>query len=82
MHASKIQVFGLLIVCMLVLPWTSMPSVAAWTAGDEAAVFGHTFTEEYWTNSSLVVNTTAADATLTASYVHVGDFSAFLIAFN
>jgi hypothetical protein len=61
---------------------TVAPFVVAYTPGDEAAVFGHTFSEDYWTNSSIPIKTANANATLTASFVHVGEFQAFLIAFN
>jgi hypothetical protein len=64
------------------VPINAATSAAAYTAGDEAAVFGHTFTEDYWTNSSIPIKTANANATLTASFVHVGEFQAFLIAFN
>ena len=64
------------------IPALITPLASAYTPGDEAAVFGHTFAEEYWTNSSLFVENEDGNATLTASYVGVDDFSAFLIAFN
>lgn len=82
MHAREIRFLSLLVVCLLLFPWTSMPSTRAWEDGDEAAIFGHTFEEEYWTNSSIPIVTQAANASLTASYVHVEEFSAFLVAFN
>jgi hypothetical protein len=83
MRATKCNLMTLWVLVLLVLPFAAMPFSSAWTAGDEAVVFGHTFEEEYWTNSSIRVE--AADGTnasMTASYVHVGDFSSFLIAFN
>jgi hypothetical protein len=83
MRATKTNLMTLWVLILLVLPFAAMPVSSAWTAGDEAAILGHTFTEEYWTNSSIRVE--AADGTnssFTASYVHVGEFSSFLIAFN
>ena len=71
-----------MLLAVLLVPMTVAPFVVAYTAGDEAAVFGHTFSEDYWTNSSIPIKTAEANATLTASYVHVGEFQAFLIAFN
>jgi hypothetical protein len=65
------------------LPFITLPAVVGWEAGDEVAIFGHTFAEEYWTNDSLFVEGDGGgNATLTASYVGVGDFDSFLIAFN
>lgn len=66
----------------LVTPLVYGPMAAAYTPGDEAAIFGHTFDEEYWTNSSIMVDTDNANVSFTASYVHVGDFQSFLLAFN
>jgi hypothetical protein len=83
MRATKINLMTLWVLMLLVFPFAAMPVSSAWTAGDEAAILGHTFQEEYWTNSSIRVE--AADGTnssFTASYVHVGEFSSFLIAFN
>ncbi len=82
MRDHKTRFFTLWVVGLLLLPIALMPSALAWQAGDEIAVFGHTFDEEYWTNSSIFVESGADNATLTTSYVGVGEFSAFLIAFN
>ncbi|NHI88370.1 MAG: hypothetical protein EAX87_02535 [Candidatus Thorarchaeota archaeon] len=82
MRATKIKVMTLWIVALLAMPFVLIPNASAWTAGDEAAVFGHTFDEEYWTNDSLFVQGTNGNGSLTASFVHVGGFEAFLIAFN
>jgi hypothetical protein len=64
------------------MPFVVVPNASAWTAGDEAAIFGHTFEEEYWTNDSLFVEGENGNGSLTASFVNIGDFEAFLIAFN
>jgi hypothetical protein len=82
MRATKIKVMTLWIVALLAMPFVLIPNASAWTAGDEAAVFGHTFNEEYWTNDSLFVQGTNGNGSLTASFVSVGDFQSFLIAFN
>jgi hypothetical protein len=83
MRATKINLMILWVITLLVLPFAAIPLANAWTAGDEAAVFGHTFTEEYWTNSSIrVEGADGTNSSFTASYIHVGDFSSFLIAFN
>lgn len=82
MRANKSNIVTLWVLTILLLPFAALPTSTAWSPGDEKAIFGHTFTEEYWTNDSLFIEGTNANATLTASYVGVGEFSAFLIAFN
>jgi len=71
-------------VMALLLPSFVAPFVvASYVPGSEVALFGHTFDEEYWTNSSIVIEgDDGGNASLTASYVGVEEFSAFLIAFN
>ncbi len=83
MRATKCNLMTLWVLILLVLPFAAIPISNAWTAGDEAVVFGHTFEEEYWTNSSIrVAGEDGTNSSFTASFVHVGEFSSFLIAFN
>ncbi|MFX1579636.1 MAG: hypothetical protein ACFFBJ_08290 [Promethearchaeota archaeon] len=82
MRATKSKILTLWVLILLAMPFVLIPNASAWTAGDEAAIFGHTFDEEYWTNDSLFVEGTNGNGSLTTSYVNVGDFEAFLIAFN
>jgi len=82
MRATKSKVMTLWVVALLAMPFVLIPNASAWTAGDEAAIFGHTFEEEYWTNDSLFVQGANGNGSLTTSFVNVGDFEAFLIAFN
>ena len=82
MRATKSKVMTLWVVVLLAMPYILIPNASAWSPGDEAAIFGHTFEEEYWTNDSLFVEGTDGNGSLTASFVNVGDFEAFLIAFN
>jgi len=83
MRYYKNNLMTLWVVILLVLPFVLIPNASAWTAGDEAAIFGHTFEEEYWTNNSIrVEGADGTNSSFTASYVGVGEFSAFLIAFN
>jgi len=82
MRTSISKAVTLWVMMLLLLPFAALPVSTAWSPGDEEAIFGHTFAEEYWTNNSLFIEGTDANATLTASYVGVGEFSAFLIAFN
>ncbi|TFG95994.1 hypothetical protein E4H12_12060 [Candidatus Thorarchaeota archaeon] len=82
MRANKSNFLTLWILFLLVIPFVMMPTASAWTMGDEVAVFGHTFAEEYWTNDSLFIQGDNGNGSLTVSFVNVGDFEAFLIAFN
>jgi hypothetical protein len=82
MRASKSNFLTLWILFLLVMPFIMMPTAIAWTAGDEEAIFGHTFEEEYWTNDNIVIANDNGSASFTASYVHVEEFQSFLIAFN
>ncbi|MGY5860161.1 MAG: hypothetical protein RTU63_12385 [Candidatus Thorarchaeota archaeon] len=82
MHVSKSKLVTLWVLLILVLPFAALPVSQAWESGDEAAIFGHTFEEEYWTNDNIEIENDNGTASMTASYVHVDEFSAFLIAFN
>jgi hypothetical protein len=82
MRATKSKLMTLWVVILLIMPFILVPNASAYTPGDEAAVFGHTFDEEYWTNDSIFVEGADGNGSLTTSYVNVGDFEAFLIAFN
>lgn len=82
MHALKAKGVTIWVLLLIVMPFVLIPTANAWSAGDEAAIFGHTFEEEYWTNDSLYVEGEDGNGSLTASFVNVGDFEAFLIAFN
>jgi hypothetical protein len=56
---------------------------ATWHKGDEVATFGHSFDEEYWTNSSIKVKNAAGDnITFSTSYVNYSGVQAFLLALN
>lgn len=56
---------------------------ATWNEGDEASFFGHTFEEEYWTNSSMKVESPAGDdLNFSASYVNYEGVQAFLLCLN
>jgi len=67
---------------MLVANVSAFPP-ATWNEGDEEAIFGHTFDEEYWTNDSVEVQSPAGDnLTFSASYVNYEDVQAFLLCLN
>lgn len=67
---------------MLVSSVTAFPPVT-WHKGDEIAIFGHSFDEEYWTNSAIPVTTPNNDnLTFSASYINSSGVQAFLLALN
>lgn len=57
---------------------------AQWYPGAERVFFGHTFAEEYWTNSSIMVNTPNWTVQFIASFVNYntrnGSFQASLVS--
>ncbi|MBU1159037.1 MAG: hypothetical protein KKE24_06835 [Candidatus Thermoplasmatota archaeon] len=54
-----------------------------WQDGDEVAVFGHSFEEEYWTNESFNETSPAGnDVSFAASYVNYQNVQAFLLSLN
>src|SRR4030042_394970 len=70
-------------VGMMMLANVSAFPPAPWNEGGEVAVFGHTFDEEYWTNSSMEVQNAAGDnLTFSASYVNFEGVQAFLLCLN
>ncbi len=72
-----------LVMCVMMVANVSAFPPVTWNEGDEAAVFGHTFEEEYWTNSSIPVQNAAGDnLTFSASYVNFEDVQAFLLCLN
>ncbi|MEM3342167.1 MAG: hypothetical protein QW728_05695 [Thermoplasmata archaeon] len=68
-----------MIVLLLAVP--AKGSFENYTAGEEKNVLGHSYSEEYWTASSIN-NTTADGATIefAMSYVNKYNFQAFLVA--
>jgi hypothetical protein len=73
---------ALLSTAIMVMPAGALPP-SSWTAGQEAAITGHTFSEECWTKESIT-NTTAdgANASFSLSYVNYSNVQAFLVALN
>src|SRR4030067_694923 len=75
-------IFSLVVGMILIANVSAFPPVT-WHDGDEEAIFGHTFDEEYWTNSSIEVQNAAGDnLTFSASYVNYEDVQAFLLCLN
>jgi len=72
-----------IVSCILMVSSVSAYPPVTWHKGDEVAAFGHSFDEEYWTNSSIKVKNTAGDnITFSASYVNYSGVQAFLLALN
>lgn len=72
-----------LLSCLILTTSASAFPPATWHDGDELAIFGHTFEEEYWTNESINVNTAQGDnLTFSASYISYENVEAFLLALN
>jgi len=72
-----------IVVCSILISSTAAFPPAVWNEGDEAAIFGHTFQEEYWTNDSIEVHTEAGDnLTFSTSYVNDSGVQAFLLSLN
>jgi hypothetical protein len=54
-----------------------------WNQGDEYALVGHTFSEEYWMNGSMILHENATErTTLAVSYLNTSGVEAFLVAVN
>ena len=67
---------------MLIMNASAFPPTV-WNDGDEVAIFGHSFDEEYWTNTSMNATTPEGNnLTFSASYVNDNDVQAFLLALN
>ncbi|MDH3365273.1 MAG: hypothetical protein OEM29_04645 [Thermoplasmata archaeon] len=84
MHMKRVIVVAVsaILSVMLINNATAFPP-ATWNEGDELAIFGHSFDEEYWTNSSMNATTPAGnDITFSASYVNDNNVQAFLLALN
>ena len=72
-----------IVSCILMVSSVSAYPPVTWHKGDEVATFGHSFDEEYWTNSSIKVKNAAGDnITFSASYVNYSGVQAFLLALN
>jgi len=69
--------------CLMLVSNASAFPPSTWHAGDEVAMLGHSFSEEYWTNESIKAQTKTGDnVTFSASYVNASNVQAFLIALN
>jgi hypothetical protein len=82
MKAAITAVVSIALSMVLVSNVSAFPP-ATWQKGDEQAIFGHTFQEEYWTNSSIQAQSPQGDnVTFSASYVNYDDVQAFLLSLN
>ena len=77
--------FVSVLVCVFLMTSASQGAFPppSWKKGDEKAIFGHTFDEEYWTNPAINVTSPFGDTiTFSASYVNSHRVQAFLMALN
>jgi hypothetical protein len=76
------SVLALVLAIALAATPAAAPPPEDWNEGDEFALTGHRFTEEYWTAD--IVNTTpdGAEVRFSMSYVDHDDAQAFLLAFR
>ena len=84
MHMKRMfaVVASMAVSLMLIANASAFPPTV-WNDGDEMAIFGHTFDEEYWTNSSMnATSPEGKNVTFSASYVNNDDVQAFLLALN
>lgn len=82
MKRGLLAIFSIVICIMLMSNASAFPP-ATWNDGDEQQLFGHTFQEEYWTNTSIrVQDKNMNNLTFSASFVNYGDAQAFLLSLN
>ncbi len=77
---SVVLAMSLLGVALLV-PTVPAPPPEVWHDGDEVAITGHSFNEEYWT-ADISNTSNGATTTMTMSYVNHAEAQAFLLAFK
>lgn len=84
MHMKRVIVVSVsLILCAMLVANVSAFPPETWQDGDEVAIFGHSFDEEYWTNDSMTATSPAGDdITFSASFVNYENVSAFLLSLN
>jgi len=84
MHVKRVLVAGIIIIlCAMLVANVSAFPPETWQKGDEVAIFGHSFEEEYWTNESMNATSPAGDdITFSASFVNYENVSAFLLSLN
>jgi hypothetical protein len=82
-YTSYASVFAVcLIVSMMFAPAVISLPPEHWEEGDEVAITGHSFDEEYWTADISNTTDDGAEITMTMSYVNNMDAQAFLLAFK
>jgi len=84
MHMKRaLVVAASIVVCAMLVANASAFPPETWQEGDEVAIFGHSFEEEYWTNESMTATSPAGnDVTFSASFVNYENVSAFLLSLN
>ncbi|MHA1916942.1 MAG: hypothetical protein ACTSUV_01325 [Candidatus Ranarchaeia archaeon] len=81
---KNILVFSLL-TGLIFLPSIPLSNAypSTWAKGTERLITGHEFSEEYWTNGSVMLKDNENESvSMAISYVNTSGFQAFLVAFN
>ncbi len=73
---------AIFLIVLMLAPGVSAWPPTTWTPGDEVKITGHSFSEEYWTNSSIPISISEGNASFTASYVNLSGAEVMLLAFN
>ncbi len=81
------SILGLLLVISMItttVTTTTATPPETWNPGDEEELTGHSFNEEYWTNTSIIPDIDDPNIMLnfTMSYVNYSNVQAFLLSFN
>jgi hypothetical protein len=84
MHVKRVSaVIASIVMCAMLVSNAAAFPPETWQDGDEVAVFGHSFEEEYWTNESMNATSPSGDnITFSASFVNYKNVQAFLLALN
>jgi hypothetical protein len=84
MHVKRVSaVIASIVMCAMLVSNAAAFPPETWQEGDEVAVFGHSFEEEYWTNESMNATSPSGDnITFSASFVNYKNVQAFLLALN
>ncbi len=81
MKKILLKLLCVIVMVMLLSPTAMGQGLDDWEDGDEVALLGHSFDEEYWT-SEISNETEEMNTTFVVSYVNHNNVQAFLVAFK